>query len=397
MLTDTKLKNLKSKEKPYKLADRDGLYVLVSLKGTISFRYDYRISGRRETLTMGKYGPDGISLAEAREKLVEAKKLVSQAISPACIKRDGKKRLKAELTFEAYTVRWLSSLKVADSTMDLKQGVINREILPIFGNKLLKEISTESVLAHCEKIRDRGAPSTALQVREIMASVFRFANGIGVRIENPVELIRASNIATFKPRERMLSPDEIGVLFKYLEQVGSIPTIKLAVKFILLTMVRKSELLHATWDEVSFENATWTIPASRMKAGRPHVVYLSRQALDILITFKMCAGYSDYLLPSNNQSSQKTMSQATLNRVIDAAVKLAQEAGERIEKVSVHDLRRTASTLLHEAGFNSDWIEKCLAHEQRGVRAVYNKAEYAEQRRDMLQQWADIIDEYSKR
>lgn len=158
MLTDTKLKNLKSKEKPYKLADRDGLYVLVSLKGTISFRYDYRISGRRETLTMGKYGPDGISLAEAREKLVEAKKLVSQAISPACIKRDGKKRLKAELTFEAYTVRWLSSLKVADSTMDLKQGVINREILPIFGNKLLKEISTESVLAHCEKIRDRGAP-----------------------------------------------------------------------------------------------------------------------------------------------------------------------------------------------------------------------------------------------
>ena len=105
----------------------------------------------------------------------------------------------------------------------------------------------------------------------------------------------------------------------------------------------------------------------------------------------MCAGYSNYLLPSNNQSSQKTMSQATLNRVIDAAVKLAQEAGEKIEKVSVHDLRRSASTLLHEAGFNSDWIEKCLAHEQKGVRAVYNKAEYAEQRRDMLQQWADMV------
>ena len=396
MLTDTKLKNLKSKEKPYKLADRDGLYVLVSLKGTISFRYDYRISGRRETLTIGKYGSDGISLAEARDKLIEARKLVSQGISPACEKNDGKKKLKEELTFGQYTDKWLTSLKVADSTLDLKRGVVSREILPIFGNKLLKEISTEGVLAHCEKIRDRGAPSTALQVREIMASVFRFANGIGVRIENPVELIRASNIATFKPRERTLSPDEIGVLFKYLEQVGSIPTIKLAVKFILLTMVRKSELLHATWDEVSFENATWTIPASRMKAGRPHVVYLSRQVLDILITFKMCAGYSDYLLPSNNQSSQKTMSQATLNRVIDAAVKLAQEAGEKIEKVSVHDLRRTASTLLHEAGFNSDWIEKCLAHEQRGVRAVYNKAEYAEQRRDMLQQWADMIDEWIK-
>lgn len=396
MLTDTKLKNLKPKEKLYKVVDRDGLYVAVSLKGTVSFRYDYRINGRRETLTIGKYGPDGISLAEAREKLVEAKKLVSQGISVSSVKRDGKNKLKEELTFGEYTDKWLASLKVADSTLDLKRGVVNREILPIFHNKLLKEISTESVLAHCEKIRDRGAPSTAVQVREIMSSVFRFANGIGVRIDNPVELIRASNIATFKARDRTLSPEEIGILFRYLELVGSIPTIKLAVKFILLTMVRKSELLHATWDEISFENATWTIPATRMKASRPHVIYLSRQALDILVTFKMCSGSSDYLLPSNNQSSQKTMSQATLNRVIDAAVKLAQEAGEKIEKVSVHDLRRTASTLLHEAGFNSDWIEKCLAHEQRGVRAVYNKAEYAEQRRDMLQQWADMVDVWIK-
>ena len=396
MLTDTKLKNLKPKDKLYKVVDRDGLYVAVSLKGTVSFRYDYRINGRRETLTIGKYGPDGIGLAEAREQLVEAKKLVSQGISVSSMKRDGKNKLKDELTFGEYTDKWLASLKVADSTFDLKRGVVIREILPIFQNKLLKEISTESVLAHCEKICDRGAPSTAVQVREIMSSVFRFANGNGVRIDNPVELIRASNIATFKARERTLSPEEIGVLFRYLEKVGSIPTIKLAVKLILLTMVRKSELLHATWDEVSFENATWTIPAARMKASRPHVVYLSRQALDILVTFKMCAGYSDYLLPSNNQSSQKTMSQATLNRVIDAAVKLAKDAGEKIEKISVHDLRRTGSTLLHEAGFNSDWIEKCLAHEQRGVRAVYNKAEYAEQRRNMLQQWADMIDGWIK-
>ena len=274
MLTDTKLKNLKPKEKLYKVVDRDGLYVAISPKGTISFRYDYRINGRRETLTIGKYDADGIGLAEAREQLVEAKKLVSQGISVASVKRDGKNKLRDELIFGEYTDKWLVSLKVADSTFDLKRSVVIREILPTFQNKLLKEISTESVLAHCEKIRDRGAPSTALQVREIMASVFRFANGIGVRIENPVELIRASNIATFKPRERTLSPDEIGVLFKYLEQVGSIPTIKLAVKFILLTMVRKSELLHATWDEVSFENATWTIPTSRMKAGRSALFHL---------------------------------------------------------------------------------------------------------------------------
>lgn len=392
MLTDTKLRALKPRDKLYKIVDRDGLYVAVSVKGTISFRYDYRLNGRRETLTIGKYGADGIGLAEAREKLLDAKKLVSQGISPAYEKRDGKGKLKGELKFSDYTDKYLSSIDIADSTMDLKRGVIAREILPVFGNKLLKEISTESVLAHCEKIKERGAPSTALQVREIMSSVFRYANSIGVKTDNPVEVIRASAIATFKARDRALSPNEIGVLFKYLERVGTIPTIRLAVKLILLTLVRKSELLNAEWDEVSFEEATWTIPAERMKAGRPHIIYLSQQALDILVTFKMCAGGSDYLLPSQNQSSQKTMSNATLNRVIDKAVELAQTAGEKIEKVSVHDLRRTGSTLLHESGFNSDWIEKCLAHEQRGVRAVYNKAEYAAQRRDMLQQWADMIE-----
>ena len=157
MLTDTKLKNLKPREKLYKITDRDGLYVAISPKGTISFRYDYRINGRRETLTIGKYGADGIGLAEAREKLVEAKKLVSQGISVSSVKRDGKKKLKEELTFREYTDKWFTSLKVADSTLDLKRGVVSREILPIFGNKLLKEISTEGVLAHCEKIRDRGA------------------------------------------------------------------------------------------------------------------------------------------------------------------------------------------------------------------------------------------------
>lgn len=396
MLTDTKLKSLKPRDKLYKIVDRDGLYVAVSTKGTVSFRYDYRINGRRETLTIGKYGADGIGLAEAREKLLDAKKLVSQGISPAYEKRVGIDSVKSEMRFNGYTDKWLSSLKLADSTLDLKRGIIAREILPSFGNKLLKEISTESVLSHCEKIRDRGAPSTAVHVREIMASVFRFANGIGVKIDNPVEVIRASAIATFQARERALSPDEIGLLFKYLEKVGSSPTIKLAVKLILLTLVRKSELLNAKWDEVSFEHGTWTIPASRMKAGRAHVIYLSQQALDILVTFKMCAGNSDYLLPSQNQSSHKTMSNATLNRVIDAAVKLAVSDGKEIEKVSVHDLRRTGSTILHEAGFNSDWIEKCLAHEQRGVRAVYNKAEYSAQRRDMLQQWADMVDGYIK-
>src|SRR3954467_14763107 len=123
---------------------------------------------------------------------------------------------------------------------------------------------------------------------------------------------------------------------------------------------------------------------------------LSQQVLDILVTFKTCFGASSYLHPGRYET-ELPISAATLNRVIDSAVKLVQENGAKdFESFSVHDLRRTASTQLHEAGFNSDWIEKCLAHEQRGVRAVYNKAEYAEQRRQMLQAWANMVDDWIK-
>ena len=163
----------------------------------------------------------------------------------------------------------------------------------------------------------------------------------------------------------------------------------------LLTLVRKSEFIEATWDEVNFETGVWTIPKERMKAGRSHNVYLSQQALDILVAFKTCFGASRYLHPGRYETCLP-ISTATLNRVIDATVKQICDRGEEFEPFTVHDLRRTASTLLHEAGFNSDWIEKCLAHEQRGVRAVYNKAEYAEQRMTMLQAWADMLDGWTR-
>uniref|UniRef100_UPI001115A63B tyrosine-type recombinase/integrase n=1 Tax=Cronobacter sakazakii TaxID=28141 RepID=UPI001115A63B len=168
-------------------------------------------------------------------------------------------------------------------------------------------------------------------------------------------------------------------------------TMKLAIKLVLLTMVRKSEFTNATWKEINFKAGTWTIPAERMKASRSHVIYLSRQALDLLVGLQMCAGGSEYLLPGR-YSVSKPLSNAALNRLITVTVEKAQEEGHHLDHFSVHDMRRTASTLLHEAGYPSDWIEKALAHEQKGVRAVYNKAEYARQRAYMLQQWADMVD-----
>lgn len=391
MLTDTKLKNLKPQEKLYKVADRDGLYVAVSPAGTVTFRLDYRLNGRRETLTIGRYGPAGLTLAEAREKCIEAKKAIAQGTSPAQQKQRGKQQIKEAKSFGEFTVRWLKDYPMAESTKAMRESILERDILPVFKNRQLAEVTAEDLRALCDKIKGRGAPATAVHAREIIGQIYRFAIERGQKVANPADEVSASSIATFKPKDRALSPEEIRIFFQQLEHVSTLPTIRLALKLILLTMVRKGEMLNATWDEVSFTGSTWTIPAERMKARRPHNVYLSQQAFDIMVALKTCAGGSKFLLPSRYEGD-KGMSNATLNRVIDATVKRAKDEGLPLGDFTVHDLRRTASTLLHEAGFNSDWIEKCLAHEQKGVRAVYNKAEYAEQRRDMLQQWADMVD-----
>lgn len=395
MLTDTKLKSLKPQEKLYKVADRDGLYVAVNTGGTLSFRYDYRFNGRRETIYFGSYGPDGVSLAKAREMLIEAKKLLNAGISPASRKRDGVESKKNKTVFRAYTVRYLNDAQYADSTRAMKEAIIEKEIYPVFGKLQLEEITTPRLRALCEKIKDRGAKATALQVREIVGSVFTYAIDRGYEISNPADAIKASSIGTFQARERAMSPKEIGILFRELENYSCYPTLKLAVKFVLLTLVRKSEFIHATWDEIDFKNRQWVIPKGRMKGRKEHVIYLSDQAMDILTGMKVCAMGSNYLMPGR-YDIKKPLSNAALNNVIDGTVKRINEKGIEFEPVTVHDLRRTASTLLHETGYNSDWIEKCLAHVQNGVRAVYNKAEYAEQRRKMLQEWADMVDEWIK-
>lgn len=395
MLTDTKLRSLKPQDKLYKVSDRDGLYVAVTKSGVISFRYDYRFNGRRETVTFGRYSADGITLAEARSELIEAKRLLNAGISPASKKRDGIESKKIGTVFKDYTVNFLNDAQYADSTRAMKEAIIEKEIYPVFGKLQLEEITTPRLRVLCEKIKDRGAKATALQVREIVGSVFTYAIDRGYEISNPADAIKASSIGTFQARERAMSPKEIGILFRELENYSCYPTLKLAVKFVLLTLVRKSEFIHATWDEIDFKNRQWVIPKGRMKGRKEHVIYLSDQAMDILTGMKVCAMGSNYLMPGR-YDIKKPLSNAALNNVIDGTVKRINEKGIEFEPVTVHDLRRTASTLLHEAGYNSDWIEKCLAHVQNGVRAVYNKAEYAEQRRKMLQEWADMVDEWIK-
>ncbi|HEY8857448.1 MAG: tyrosine-type recombinase/integrase [Rugosibacter sp.] len=392
MLTDTALKNLKPKDAPYKVTDRDGMYVTVSTAGTVTFRYDYRINSRRETLTIGRYGPGGLSLARAREKCIDAKRAVSEGQSPAQEKQREKRRLSDAKTFQEFTDEWYEGARMADSTRSMRKSILDRDILPVFKSRLLSEISPDDLRDLCDKVKGRGAPATAIHVRDIIKQIYGFAILHGEKVANPADDVGPSSIATFVARDRALSPSEIRIMLKQLEYVASYPTIKLGLRLILLTLVRKGELIHATWDEIDFENALWTIPKARMKAGKAHNIYLSQQALDIMIALRTCAGGSRYLLPSR-YDGDKCMSNATLNRVGQIVVERSKAKGLPIENFTVHDLRRTGSTILNELGFNSDWIEKCLAHEDgRSSRGIYNKAEYAEQRRHMLQEWADMVD-----
>lgn len=392
MLTDTALKNLKPREKAYKVADRDGMYVHVTTSGSITFRYDYRLNGRRETLTIGKYGPSGLSLARAREKCLDARRAVADGLSPAQEKQREKRRVLEAKSFGEFGERWFREAVMADSTRAMRRSIFERDLLPAFRNRLLSEITPDDLRALCAKIKGRGAPATAIHVRDILKQIYGFAILHGEKIRNPADEVGPASIATFVAKDRALSPTEIRIMLKQLEHVPTLPTIRLGLKLILLTMVRKSELQDATWDEVDFENAVWSIPKERMKRSKPHNVYLSEQSLDILIALKTCAGNSRFLLPSR-YDADAPMSRATFNRITTAVAERAKKEGLPLEPFTVHDLRRTGSTLLNELGFNRDWIEKALAHEDsRSSRGVYNKAEYEPQRRHMLQEWADMVD-----
>ncbi|MCX7586145.1 tyrosine-type recombinase/integrase [Phenylobacterium sp. 58.2.17] len=396
MLTDVALKNLRARAKGYKVTDRDGMYVHVSPGGAISFRFDYRLNGRRETVMLGRYGPAGLSLARAREKCLDARRAVSEGRSPAIEKQREKRRIKEAKSFGQFGEKWLTDGPMADSTKAMRRSIWERDLLPAWRNRLLTEISPADIRALCAKIVDRGAPATALHVRDIVKQIFGFAILHGEKVANPADEVGPSSIATFRPRDRSLSPSEIRIVLTQVEHVATLPTIRLGIRLFLMTLVRKSELQDATWDEVDFENAVWTIPKERMKRSKAHNVYLSTQALDIFIALKTCAGNSRYLLPSR-YDADAPMSRATFNRVTTAIYERATGQGLPLEPFTVHDLRRTGSTLLNELGYNSDWIEKCLAHEDgRSSRGVYNKAEYEVQRRHMLQEWSNVLEAWAE-
>lgn len=419
-LTDKELKNLKPKTKLYKVTDGEGMHAAVTPTGVISFRYQYRVNGRQEVLTIGQYSaeaarkltraPDAleygmkVSLAEARTLLARARCQVERGESPSKAKVEKRTASAAAFTFGGWAEAYFKhkadpksrAERLADSTLAMRRSVYDRAIASELSKLKMQEITPQRLKRLCDEVKEKRGPAVAVHVREIVLLVFRHAQACGLDVSNPAESIRTSVIATFEPRDRALSPSEIRAALAALDHVSTAPTLRLAVKFVLLTGVRKSEFIDATWTEIDFASARWIIPAERMKSGKTHIVPLSDQALDILTAFRTMFGASRYLHPGR-YDSETPISNATLNRVIDAAVKRVRENAPDFQSFGVHDLRRTFSTGLNRAKFDDRWIEMSLAHAPRNrIASVYNVNRYLAERKIMLQCWADMLDAWMR-
>ena len=421
-LTESGLDQLQPRERPYKVSDGgNGLYVMVLPSGAKSFRYDYRLNGRRETVTIGRHESEArhvqrdviaygmnVTLAEARLLHARARVDVSSGRSPARAKVEQRHQKADAMTFGSWVRRYFEfksdeksgAERLADSTLALRLSIYNRILAGPFGKLNLDEVRPLALAELLDRVKSTRGPGPAVHARELVLLVYRFAVGRGVEVSNPAEGLARKTIATFVPRERNLTRHEIKDLLDALERTATAPTLRLVIRFMLLTGVRKGEFIEGVWSEVDWERSQWVIPAARMKAGRSHTVYLSEQALDILTTLRACFPASTYLHPSRYDSFAP-LSNATLNRAITAAVEQINK--ERMKDqpsflpVSVHDLRRTFSSRLNDALFPQPLIEASLAHQKRDqVAAAYNHARLSGPRRVLMQIWADMLERWAR-
>jgi len=386
--------------------------------GAKVWRMRYRIGGqgaKQEKITLGDYPT--YSLAEARTWRDDCKILAGRGVSPMalrrgdaipedatpavkelaqafirewCLKTREKAKIKEEAareadTVEAFARRWYAEIaEPANSNPRNILRALEKDVIPAIGAKQVADVTVTDILAITDKIKNRGADQMALQTRNVLKRLFAYAIAREKTKFNPAAAIEAKFIASARSRDVALSSEEVGKLLRAIYQSSIKRAYKLAIHLLILCMVRKTELIEAKWEELDLEKAEWAIPGERMKKDKPHLVSLSRQAVAMFEELKGLASGSEWVFPSRRDLRQpiahSTLNQAVRSLEID------------VRDFVIHDFRRTASTHLHEAGFNSDWIEKCLAHETKGIRGVYNRAQYADQRREMLQWWADFVD-----
>lgn len=399
-LTDAKIRNTKPGEKPIKLTDGGGLYLEVRPTGAKLWRCRYRIAGKENVFAVGEYFNDKrsghMSLDDARGERDKARALVKQGIHPAHHRQAERLATHAENanTFEAVAREWVAKKKPGWTAYYLRQveRFLEADVFPYVGNLPIRNVTAAHLLEIVRRIEGRGAETVALLVRQWASAIFRYAVATLRADSDPAAALKGAIHRPKVEHRKPLSRDQIADFVTALDGYAGYRTTVIALRLMLLTFVRTVELRAARWNEFDLDRAEWRIPADRMKMREAHIVPLSRQAVELLRELHTYTGGRGMLFP-NYRNPKTCMTATTLNRALE---RMGFNGKDSIG-FSAHGFRATASTILNEIGFRPDVIERQLAHAERNkVRASYNHAEYLEERRAMMQQWADLAGEMAK-
>ncbi|HEM8305576.1 MULTISPECIES: tyrosine-type recombinase/integrase [Morganellaceae] len=389
MLTDTKCRTAKPKEKLYRINDFNGLYLEVKPNGKKAWRFRFQINGKSSMFALGNYPL--VTLAEARSKCDEARKLVSEGINPTQAKQLDKIRKANESanTFQIIAKEWLQMKDWADVTKYRRLDMLERIVFPSIGALPIREITSHHILKILQREVQRGAPTVAAEAKRTISSIFEFAVATLRADSDPVWAIRKALPANKTQHKKALTTDQIGQLLNNFDNSRGTFQLNYCMWLMWWTLSRPSEVAEAEWSEFDLDNALWTIPAERMKARREHIVPLPTQAITILKSLYGFTGNRKHLFPGRD-SCHKPMSTNSLRQFL----KTRGWSGI----YSPHATRTTGSTRLNELGYRPDAIEAQLAHmDSNSVRRSYNHATYLEERKIMMQDWADKLDIWVKR
>ncbi|QJT09410.1 tyrosine-type recombinase/integrase [Oceanidesulfovibrio marinus] len=387
MLTDAAAKNAKPKAKVYRLADSHGLCLEIKPSGSKHWRYRYRFQGKANMLSLGEYPL--VSLAKARKKCDEARELLSDGIDPSQERKAEKKeRERQARTFKDVGEEWVAkkSQKWTALTIERNSGILTRYLYPEIGDTPIADIEPPELLTALRKMESRGIHESAKRAHQLAGSILGYGVASGYCTRNSATDLKGAltppDVTHFAS---ITDPRNVAPLLRSIDGYSGQLVTKCALRLAPLVFARPGELRHAEWLEIDFDAAEWRIPAEKMKKRRPHIVPLSRQALDILQELHHLTGEGKYLFPSLRTTS-RPISENTINAAL-------RRMGFDKSEMTGHGFRSMASTILHEQGWPSDVVERQLAHiEGNSVKAAYNYAEHLPERRRMMQSWADYLD-----
>lgn len=390
-MEDIAARKAKPQTKAYKIADGKGLYLLVNPNGGKLWRYDYAHEGKRKTLSLGAY-PE-ITLAEARNRHSEARRLLAAGVDPMAERKAGKTaRKEAEKnSFEAVALEYFA-VRGKDWSERYRRRMstdMERDIFPWIGAKPIKDIAAPELLKLFRGIVARGAEETARRARESCGAVFRYGMATGRNDTDPTQALKGA-LPTANPKNHatITEPKAVGELLRAIVGYQGLPTVRCALSLAPLVFLRPGELAQAEWAEFDLDGGEWRIPGERMKMKGKHIVPLSRQAVAILREVHPLTGAGRYVFPGARDKARP------MNReTVRAALVRMGYGPDSDTPMTAHGFRGMASTLLHEQGWPSDMIERQLAHAERNkIKAAYNHAEHLPERRKMMQAWADYLD-----